>query len=200
VERALPGRRNCVTTGCGDYPDPDCDVCGLDGLCSTGCAKKDLDCPLGAAVGEVCDDREDSESLPCVAALDDPRVHYCSVDCTDTGTCPPPLALCQPADGGFDACFYDGISPSAQGAACQAGGECRSGICDPDDLICVEPCGGALPACADGYECSDLSGSTSAGCRGRRLPVGRGPGGAAAWLLLGLLSILVVRLPRRRRS
>lgn len=191
----------CVTDGCGSYPDPDCAPCGVDGICSTGCAKKDLDCPLGADVGEVCDDREDCESLLCVPGLDDPRVHYCSADCTDTGTCPVPLTLCQPYEGG-DACFYEGISPSAQGSACQNGGECRSGICDPDDLICVEQCGDGQPECADGYECSALGDlqlcrlPADGGCRLDRA----GRGGGAGWLLLGLLAFLVARLPKRRRS
>ncbi|HTM21130.1 MAG TPA: trypsin-like serine protease [Kofleriaceae bacterium] len=189
---------DCVTD-CPGYPDPDCAPCGVDNLCSEGCDVKDLDCALGQPLGGLCGDREDCESLLCVEGLDDPRVHYCSTPCGDG--CPGILGLCQ--DG---TCYADGPSPSAQGATCDGGGDCRSGICDPDDGICVEQCGDGQPACADGYECKDLEGLQlcrlpGGGGGGICATGGRGSGrGTAALLLLAAAILAVGRLPRRRRT
>jgi V8-like Glu-specific endopeptidase len=187
----------CVTD-CPGFPDPNCAECGVDNFCSQGCDVKDLDCPLGEPLGGECDDREDCESLLCVAGLDDPRIQYCSTAC-DEGTCPNPLGLCQ--DG---TCYYEGESPGAQGSACGNGGDCRSGICDEDDDICVEPCGDGEPACFEGFECrgyGNLEVCRLPGGGGGCLTVAGQRRGAGGGLLVLLAAILVVwRLPRRRRN
>jgi hypothetical protein len=183
----------CVTD-CPGYPDPNCGPCGVDNFCDVGCDAKDLDCPLGEPAGGLCQDREDCEGLMCVTALDDPRVQYCSEPCTTA--CSNPFDLCQD-----QACYFEAPSPSAQGSACNQGGDCRSGVCDPEDGICVEQCGEGQPACFEGYECSELSGLQLCrlphddGC----LSAGRGGGPGAVLLLLAIIMV-VGRLPRRRRT
>lgn len=199
----------CVTE-CDGFPDPDCDVCGVDGICSGGCAKKDLDCPLSGDFGDLCGDREACESLTCVTALDDARISYCSTTCDPNSTalnagCPGPLGQCV-KDAGDDQfyCRYEDITPSAQGSPCTEGGECRSGMCDTNDQICVEPCDGG-GACADGFECAGIGGGQNA-CL---LPhdsgicssgsTGRGGGSLPIMVTIGAAVVLVVRRRRKRR-
>ncbi len=196
----------CVTEGC-RTPDPDCAPCGLDGFCDSGCDKLDLDCPVVGFAGDLCDDNDGCESRLCVEGLDDPRVKYCSGSCdpsmpADT-QCDPPLVVCQD-NGGGGQCYYEGISPGAQGAACTEGAECRSGACDPDELFCIEQCGDGLPECPDPYECVKVGGvkacsfGDGGGCAvvaGRSRP--SAPLRTAGWALL--LVAIVFALRRKRR-
>lgn len=193
----------CVTEGCGDYPDPDCDVCGLDGVCGSGCARIDLDCPVGGSAGDPCDAADDCESRLCVEALDDPRIAYCSSECDPDAAqpCQLPLGLCVAGDDGVHRCYVDGITPGALGAPCAGGDDCRSGACDPAHGICVEPCGADEPACPAPYECVDL-GSIDActladdgGCGG----CAAGGSGAAGGFFLTLLTLVGLRARRRGR-
>jgi V8-like Glu-specific endopeptidase len=147
----------CVTDGC-RTPDPDCDSCGFDGFCQSGCPAIDLDCPVGGFAGDLCGNDDGCETRLCVDALDDPRISYCSVPC-EAGECAAPLALCV---GGV--CHYDGPSPGAQGFPCEQGSECRSGVCDPADAICIEQCGDGFADCPDGFECRSV-GSNVEACR-----------------------------------
>ena len=194
----------CVTDGCGDYPDPDCDPCGFDGTCMDGCPKVDLDCPVVGRDGDFCDDADGCESRLCVAALDDASVSYCSVECDPAapgGGCQPPLTVCQAADDGNSYCYYNGVTPGTQGADCSTGEDCRSGVCHPDLDICIEECGDGLPECREPYVCSEVGGGMTAcvpddegggcGCRAG----GRGLPGLAAPLLL--VFALLVRRKRR---
>ncbi len=186
----------CVTT-CPGFPDPDCDPCGFDGTCATGCAKKDLDCPLSGGPGAACGDREDCESLTCITAQDDPRVSYCSQECdpaTNDG-CQSPITLCASDDQG-NYCRYPGSTPTTQGATCMDASDCRSGVCDSRDHICVEPCA-STDECADGYTCQKLNGTDVC-----RIPKGGGicqTGGTPGTLVLIGLAGLLGLLGRRRR-
>lgn len=150
----------CVASGC-RTPDPDCydDLCGFDGYCGTGCLDLDLDCPVGGRPGDLCGSDLDCDSRRCIPADDDPRVSYCTQECDPTDTdwnygCERPLNGCQ-AVGEVHLCDFGGPTPSTQGAPCTGGGDCRSGLCDGEFEICVEPCGDGQPACADGFECRD---------------------------------------------
>jgi hypothetical protein len=196
----------CVTD-CPRTPDPDCDPCGFDGLCHAGCAKVDHDCPVVGHAGETCQTDDDCESRRCVVSVVDDRVKYCSTGCDPAqpvaDVCDPPLTVCSTEDGGAAVCHFDGTPPTAQGAACNVGSECRSGVCDPDDEICVEQCGDGLPACPEGFVCRGL-GDTEA-CR---LPADDGDGGicaasgvggpgAGAAVLFALLWLVVTRVRPR---
>ncbi len=156
---------------CPGFADPDCDPCGLDGWCQSGCDDRDLDCAFGGLPGDICADNEDCESLLCVVAADDARVSYCSMPCdadadaADSG-CDPTLRLCARAAGpsGEDVCHYEGITPTTQGAPCLEDEGCRSTLCDPEDHICVEQCGADLPECSVEYSCRALTDQEDA-CR-----------------------------------
>lgn len=150
----------CVTEGC-RTPDPDCsdDLCGFDGFCGTGCAQLDLDCPVGGRPGDLCGSDLDCDSRRCVPSDDDPRVSFCTFECDPEDTdynygCERPLNSCTEMDGDY-LCNFGGTTPSTQGAPCEDGSECRSGLCDGEFGICVEPCGDGQAACAEGFECRD---------------------------------------------
>jgi len=194
----------CVTEGC-RTPDPDCDPCGFDGVCASNCPRPDLDCPLGAFAGELCDDDFDCEGRKCIAALDDPRIKFCSSACDPSADplleCAAPLAVCSDAGGVGYACYFTGPTPSSQGAQCDSGADCRSGACDGEFGICVERCGDGQPECAEGFSCVNVDGVSACtfpregGCA-----VGaRGGAGAAAGALLALGLLALFNEVRRRR-
>ncbi len=196
---------DCVTEGC-ETIDPDCDVCGYDGVCAGGCVKKDLDCPVGLYHGESCGDREACEDLLCLESVEDSRVKYCSAECDparpeDNFGCQPPLTACEDNGEGVYQCRFSGITPSVQGATCAENSECRSGVCHPDDAICVEQCGDGLPDCADPYVCDAVGGVDACilpkekGCS--VTPAGR-RSGSVAWLL-AIFAALLVAVGKKRR-
>lgn len=191
----------CVEEGC-NIIDPDCDICGFEGFCGTDCEVIDLDCPVGGRAGALCTDKYDCETRSCVTALDDERLAYCSTTCDPERpleTCPSPLSQCLSGPNG-NYCTYAGPTPTAQGAPCDDGSDCRSGVCDPRDDICIEECGDGLPECGEPYSCQSLSDT-----RACRLPSdeggcqtgGDGRSGLAA-LVLALAGIVL--LGRRRQT
>jgi V8-like Glu-specific endopeptidase len=193
---------DCVETGCGDWPDPDCDICGFDGFCGTGCPRVDLDCPKGGLSGDSCENDDGCESRVCAKAPEDSRVEFCSEACDPASTAPnfgcvAPLSLCADDGSGRNVCLYDGITPSTQGAPCQQNGDCRSEICDADASICVEPCG---DGCSDEYTCLSVQGVDSCtidqgDCA---LAGARQPGRGLLWV--GVLLATAAFALRRRRS
>lgn len=195
----------CVTDGCGDFPDPDCDVCGFDGVCASGCPNLDLDCPVAGFAGDDCEDNDGCESRLCVEALDDPDVHYCSATCdpADPEPCPAPLGQCEEADDGESYCYYPGTTPGVQGADCSSADDCRSGICDSKHDICIEPCGDGLPACAEPYHCKKVNSQVKActlGSEGGCDAAGSGRGAAGALILVGFLLLMRRRFSYRGPS
>jgi uncharacterized protein (TIGR03382 family) len=180
-----------------EVPDPDCDVCGFEGTCGTDCPEIDYDCPRGGIEGELCDTDFDCESRKCIESPEDSRVRYCSEDCAKDSDCPAPITVCGEDAGGQAQCMYSAVTPSVQGSPCQSGDDCRSGMCDTGDGICVEACSEAQE-CAAGYECQDHAGlmvcalpeDGGCGCNS-----GGSEGFAGSLLLLG--SLLWTR--RRRR-
>lgn len=187
----------CVTDGCRTV-DPDCDVCGFDGVCGTDCEIVDLDCPAGGRAGDFCEDRFDCESRHCIDSAEDPRIRYCSNECDPSlpvgEQCPLPLGACRESADGGHSCTYIDETPTVQGAPCDDGTECRSGVCDPDDSICIEQCGSDFPACLDGFECVDFSDTKACRLPQGGCSVGSGSG-TAAWLL-ALMALVAIR--RRR--
>jgi MYXO-CTERM domain-containing protein len=192
----------CVEDDSCAYPDPDCDVCGMDGFCTVDCPSPDKDCPLQGLAGDSCTDKLGCESRLCTAAKEDDRIQFCSMSCDPTQSsansgCFAPLTVCQDQGDGTGQCRFPGTTPGAQGASCENGGACRSGMCDSADGICVEPCGDALPECTDGYTCKTLSDlqvcvlPADGGCS-----VGGKQGGG----LGGMLLLLAVLLGARRRQ
>jgi V8-like Glu-specific endopeptidase len=129
------------------------DPCDLDGACTDGCARADLDCPIDGPAGVTCEDALDCDGRRCVAAPEDASARFCSIACdpdADGADCPPPLGRC--LDG---ACVYAGETPGVIGAACDDDDTCRSGICDLHAGSCAAPCG-AGGACPDGFTCAPV--------------------------------------------
>ena len=192
------GDFQCVTDGCGDFPDPDCAPCGVDRMCSTGCDKKDLDCPYSGEMGDLCGDRDDCESLRCIVSDDDPRVSYCSDDCdpNDPNACGS-LECTNRADEG-DVCTYPGLTPSVQGAPCSDGTDCRSGVCDDKFDICIEQCGDGFPECGDGFSCVSIGGAQA--CTYPRDGGGCSAGGTGGGVALLLLLAGTLLWANKRRK
>ncbi|MCP4443967.1 MAG: trypsin-like serine protease [Myxococcales bacterium] len=184
----------CVEDASCLFPDPDCDICGMEGLCGTDCAAPDRDCPLGGLPSDDCSQPTDCESRLCTGAPEDSRITYCSMSCDPTklssqSGCSPPLTVCEEQPDGTGICGFSGISPGAQGSSCAEGNECRSGMCDGREGICVEPCGGDLPECGEEYECraaGDVKVCAIPDERGCSTGSGRSGLGSGLLLLMGL--------------
>lgn len=191
----------CIEDGC-DFQDPDCDPCGMDNICIAGCALPDRDCPLGGMPAEACGEATDCESRLCTSAPEDSRIQFCSLTCDPAVTakqsgCLAPLSVCADQGDGTGICRFSGLTPGAQGATCKAADDCRSGMCDSGDGICVEACGDDLPACHEDFECrkrGDLRVCALPG-EGSSCSLGGGKSGA-----IGALFLLLAVLSLRRRS
>lgn len=163
----------CVTEGC-KYLDPDCDPCGFDGLCIANCETVDIDCSPGKSAGQLSDSYLECESRILVEAPEDSRVSFCSTECQEDSDCVAPLGRCAETSDG-QRCFYDGYTPSVQGAGCFRNEDCRSMNCDTAVGICVEACG-AGGTCDDGFVCRSVNGidscseSLDQGCCGGTAP------------------------------
>lgn len=184
---------NCVTEGCGTFPDPDCGICGLEGVCGQDCPFQDLDCQPKGVPGELCDTDADCELGMCVDATEGPY-RICSEAC-DSGSggsdCSRNLDTCV---GGV--CQFSGIIPGTQGAECEEPADCASGICDTDHEICVEECDGSCP---EPYSCEDVGPTrvctfAQGGCC-TLAPGGRGP---SPWPGIWLAAVVMLFLWRVR--
>jgi MYXO-CTERM domain-containing protein len=183
-----------------EYPDPDCDICGLDGICGAECDRVDLDCALGGLAGDSCGDRFDCESRVCIVAPDDGRISYCSDECDPNlavgDQCDVPLTRCGKSSDGQDVCQYAGPTPGSQGAACTDSSECL-GACDPNNAICVEVCDSNAD-CSDEFECRSVGGTKvctvpeEGGC------AATGSAGRANLAVIGLAFLGLLAFRRRR--
>lgn len=192
----------CVEDESCAYPDPDCDPCGMDGVCILDCPAPDKDCPLAGLAGESCGDELGCESRLCTTSPEDDRIQFCSMSCDPSQSsansgCFAPLTVCQDLGDGTGQCRFAGTTPGAQGSPCTEGSDCRSGMCDSADEICVEACGVDLPECAEGFSCGavgDLQVCTlppsDSGCR-------VGGQGAEGWG--GMLLVLALFFGAKRR-
>ncbi len=218
------GEDGACAVGC-DAPDPDC-PCELDGFCTTACERYniDRDCPPGcehdgacqaselcpevdadcnpiAVTGDRCLFDTDCVDGECVAAIDDPRLTYCSDACASDDDCPGDMT-CTDNPSGDDLrkmCRHPSPSPGAQGFACDAADECFDGRCI--DGICAASCT-VSSTCAKGFSCQKVPEEVSAclpaseaGCLGCGAS-GAGGGRFAPLVLAGLGLLLAAR--RRR--
>ncbi|HLU68752.1 MAG TPA: trypsin-like serine protease, partial [Kofleriaceae bacterium] len=125
----------CASTQCRS-PDPDCDACFWQGEagdadCAEDCPTRDWDCPLGSLTGEACEkDGDCEEGGHCVAAADDATFTYCSRECDPALMTDCPQGMTCSDTGGQSECVWPVPSPGSQGFACNAGTQCRSGICE----------------------------------------------------------------------
>jgi MYXO-CTERM domain-containing protein len=191
----------CVEDDSCAYPDPDCDVCGMDGVCADNCASPDRDCALGGLASDACEDAMDCETRLCTGAPEDSRITYCSMTCdpsktgTDSG-CFAPLTVCEEQPDGTGICGFSGITPGAQGSNCSTGSECRSGMCDGSQGMCVEPCGDGLPECSEDFECLSAGDVDVCSIPGEG---GCSTGSGRSGALGGMLLLIGLAFARRRK-
>lgn len=184
----------CVEDESCTYIDPDCDVCGMDGVCAEGCAAPDRDCPLAKLPSDSCTEATECESRLCTGAPEDPRVTYCSMTCDPSqpdslSGCFAPLTVCEEQPDGSGICGFSGLTPGVQGFTCSENSECRSGLCDNNAEICVEPCGEGLAECSEEFEClsaGDIKVCSIPGDGGCNTGSGRSGALSGLLLLLGL--------------
>ncbi|MBL4637050.1 MAG: trypsin-like serine protease [Kofleriaceae bacterium] len=194
----------CVTEGCGIFPDPDCDPCGMDGFCIAGCELPDRDCPLGGLPSDTCTADSDCESRICATAPEDSRVEYCAMECDPSvaiskSGCFAPLTACQDQGDDTGLCGFSGITHRVQGSFCEQGSDCRSDLCDASAGICVEPCGDGEPSCTEGFSCQ----SAGNGVEVCTLPTDNGgcsTGSTRSGLSGLLLLLLAIGWAARRRE
>lgn len=203
-DRSCGADELCARIGCDS--DPDCQPCGPDGTCATGCATPDLDCRT-QDLGEIC--RADSQCATdlCVYWQDDPDTHFCSKKCEGPGDCPSGMS-CRSVSPFGKVCYYDDDPPGVAGSSCDGAAECGSYVCQ--DGTCVSPCDLALgEGCPGGFECLSRDDGATYYCRARDdggcsvvAPAGsrdaRGPGGLVA--LMAALVVLAGAMHRRRRT
>ncbi len=196
---------NCVTDESCSFVDPDCDICGMDGICGSNCEQPDRDCPLGGLASDLCSLPSDCESRLCTPAPEDARLTYCAMDCdpslsNENSGCFAPLTICEDQGDGTGICGFSGLTPGVQGAHCDDPGECRSGICLGEENICVEACGEGLPECSGDFVCKgagEVDICTIPGDDGA-CQVGSGPGGKANLFFLLLAFGMLARRRKHR--
>lgn len=142
----------CVRDGC-RTPDPDCDGCGFNDECGSGCELPDLDCPMRGRFGDECSANKDCESGYCVPDFNDESTRFCTLPCSGVY----PIAVCG-TDlecsllTGFadEAICHLPIDERPTGDPCWIDAQCASGACE--DNVCVDVCSEDAP-CRDGFQC-----------------------------------------------
>lgn len=187
----------CVRLGCS--ADPDCQPCGPDGTCATGCAVPDPDCTT-SELGEIC--RADSQCLTglCVEWTTDRNSRFCSQPCTGPSDCPAAGMTCDELAGVGRVCNYQGEPPGALGQACDEATDCSRYTCS--DGLCTYACD--LPRglfCPAGYLCDTRDDGATYNCYPEEVEDTGGccssSGGATS---AGLAAAVAALLGRRRRS
>lgn len=135
-------------------------------------------------LGERCLYDEHCASESCVAAADDPVVHYCSQACTKDSEC---------ADGmrcDDRACRYPAPTPGALGAPCTANPDCVHGTCESGGF-CTVRCVSAQADCPAHFTCERAGGidffCTPADEGGGCCDASGGSGAGSLLLALGVL-------------
>lgn len=129
--------------------------------------------PGTATTGNACLYDGQCAGGPCLVAVDDPRIAYCSQACTRDGDCPTGMTC----TGGE--CRYPPPTPGALGADCAADAACITGICRQS--ACTQTCSGTCPsgfACRSNY-CVSTADPGCGGCAS-----GGAPGAIIALLVL----------------
>ena len=108
--------------------------------------------PGGTPTGGHCSiDRQCPPGGRCLAAIDDPAVHYCSIPCTAGAGCPD-VMMC---DSG--SCRYAAPTPGAVGSSCDRNSDCVSRICSrargDQASVCTTECTATGSSCNRGFEC-----------------------------------------------
>ncbi len=135
-------------TACQD--DPDCSVCGDDGVCTEGCDLPDPDCAT-QEFGEIC--QRDSQCLSgvCVAWESSPSSKFCSISCDSN--CPDG-SECENTLSHGDVCYLTFAPAGVAGDQCAENTDCGSYQCI--DGMCLDSCSDTLGKdCPSGFSCSE---------------------------------------------
>jgi hypothetical protein len=144
----------------------------------------------GAQPGDRCWYAANCATGACTAALDDPRLSFCTTSCD--GGCAAGLACIE------GACRHPAPSPGAVGSTCATAGDCIDALCvapsNASATVCSVRCFSDLP----GFTCPTGTGCTAAADGGEAcfaVPPSDGCHAAHgdAGLLLGLLGLRVRR-------
>lgn len=184
----------CAAVGC--TGDPDCEPCGPDGTCTTGCALPDVDCK-DRNLGDLCRASSQCTTDSCVVWREEAQTSFCTEPCDPANdTCPAGMS-CQNIQPLGDICYYDEAPPGVLGSSCQENYDCASSLCESEQ--CVYACDLSKGMrCPDGFACSD----EGAGYVCHKLPGESGgctTGGSASSSKLLLFALLVLLLRRRRQ-
>ena len=160
-----------------------------------------------AATGATCVFPEQcaAGASACVAATDDPSLHYCTTSCQNGGGCPKAMT-CEPGPGGQSQCRYPLPTPGTYGAACANSSDCVEGTCTTTG-VCALPCDPAMPSCPAQYACVNTASIDFYCIASPATPAASGGGGCGlapacgstrlAWLVAVALGVALGRVRRR---
>ncbi len=152
--------------------------------------------PSVGKVGDRCWYTENCELLDCRPALDDPRLSFCTMDCTGDD-CPGDLVCLQ------GSCHHRSPSPGALTSRCTIDEDCADELClapaGDDDTRCTRRCFSDLPGfeCPSGTACEPASDDGEACFRAAE---GGCCSGAPQPSILLALFVLLARRPRPGRQ
>ncbi len=157
----------CTDGGCdtttGTCTDPDCTHTG--GGCKPGytCDAKSHNCVPSVGPGEQCTNEASCPTgLHCLDSVS--RGAICTKTCCQSSDCPDGL-LCRQLGNSAAVCIKDAAVPvgaKLSNAGCNAGSECRSGVCTGNK--CIDSCCGNL-TCGTSGTCSLRSADETFTCR-----------------------------------
>ena len=102
-------------------------------------------------LGEWCLYDQHCTSDACIAALDDPAVHYCSRECTRDDDCTDGMT-CEDSQ-----CRHPAPTPGALGAPCRTDDDCIHGACESGGY-CTVRCVSAAADCPVRFTCEHAGG------------------------------------------
>ena len=148
--------------------------------------------PGAAAPGELCLSPDHCREGTCIAAADDPRIHYCAPSCAASSDCPSAMAC----DDGQ--CRFGLPTPGALGSSCDQPAQCIDGQCVGGQ--CTHHCVPSGASCPADYACEAVAAlefycvpqPSAAGCQ----LAPRAPSDGA--LLLLVLLLVCRRCPQLR--
>ena len=186
--------RTCASVGCTN--DPDCEPCGPDGTCTSGCDVPDPDCRT-SELGEICQIDSQCMSDRCLTFLAEPSTRFCSRDCSSDDDCADGMA-CLTINPFGKVCYFDDgdIPPGVLGSNCDHPSQCGAYTCD--ESKCAKECdlsiGLRCPAdfecresSAGGFFCHSTKVEDDGGCRA---------GQQDGLILLGFLLVMTARRSR----
>jgi len=153
--------------------------------------------PGSQDVGHICYYDQNCTTGMCVAASDDPMLHYCSQTCSGPADCPSTMEC----DG---TCRYMEPTPGTLGTACESSFDCSSNLCkdvgEKGETLCSSHCM-VDPQCGTGFLCKDFDPDPDV-ADGYCVPEPQGccaVGGRGSGMNVVLFMLAALGVSRRRR-